>query len=177
MSREQMPVDHPDDDMLADLAADVLPVDQARMVEAHVLSCRTCTDLLADAESVRGVLLAHRPVGIPPEVVARLDQVFAVGTVAHSVPGATGGEDRSYGGEPPWIADAPPGGDSGWSGDESGRIEPVVAPLPIGGLILPDHRTRGSSPSAENPYGAQPAYETGTQPAYETGTQPAYETA
>jgi hypothetical protein len=176
MSREQIPVDHPDDDMLADLAADVLPVDQARMVEAHVLSCRTCTDLLADAESTRRVLLAQRPVGIPPEIVARLDQALAVETATGSVPGAPQGENQSYGGEPPWIADAYPGRNSGWTGDESGRIEPLASPIPIGGLVLPDHRTRDSSLPEENPYGAQPTYETGAQPTYETGAQPTYET-
>lgn len=64
---------HPDADLLADLAAEVLPRDQALAVEQHVLGCETCARELGDAEGIRR-LLRDDPVGpMPVEVAARLD--------------------------------------------------------------------------------------------------------
>src|SRR4051794_4957905 len=68
-----MPGRHPDDDMLADLAADVLPLEQARAVEAHVLDCDRCAALLSDAEHVRGLLLASDAGPVPPEIWSRIE--------------------------------------------------------------------------------------------------------
>jgi len=77
-----MPGRHPDDDQLADLAADVLPVDQARAVEAHVLACDRCASLLSDAERVRGLLLADDPGPVPPEIWSRIEAALQAASPA-----------------------------------------------------------------------------------------------
>jgi hypothetical protein len=71
-----IPSEHPDDDLLADLAADVLPTHQARAVEAHVMACPRCTSLLTDAEQVRNLLLTDDPGPVPPDVLIRIDQAL-----------------------------------------------------------------------------------------------------
>lgn len=63
---------HPDDDVLADLAAGQLPDPQARRVEAHVLGCPSCGDLLAGAEEVRSLLRRQPAPTMPDDVAARL---------------------------------------------------------------------------------------------------------
>ena len=73
-----IPPEHPDDDLLADLAADVLPTHQARAVEAHVMVCKRCTQLLTDAAQVRDLLLADDPGPVPPDVLARIDQALRI---------------------------------------------------------------------------------------------------
>ncbi|GAB3241134.1 cupin domain-containing protein [Kineosporia babensis] len=67
---------HPEDELLADLAADVLPIDVARQVETHVMGCARCSQVLADAESVRAMLRQAPPEAMPREVLGRLEQAF-----------------------------------------------------------------------------------------------------
>ena len=67
---------HPEDELLADLAADVLPIDAARQVEAHVIGCARCSQVLASAESIRGLLRQAPPEAMPPQVMARLEQAL-----------------------------------------------------------------------------------------------------
>jgi hypothetical protein len=73
-----VPSEHPNNDLLADLAAEVLPDDLAGHVQAHVISCSRCAALLADAESVRAMLLQIEPEQMPTEVLTRLEQAFQI---------------------------------------------------------------------------------------------------
>jgi hypothetical protein len=68
--------EHPDRDLLADLAADVLPADLGRRVEDHVMSCEICAGVLADAESVRAMLQQSEPEAMPDEVWVRLERAM-----------------------------------------------------------------------------------------------------
>ena len=79
--------EHPDDDFLADLAADVLPTHQARAVEAHVMDCPRCTCLLTDAEQMRNLLLTDVPGPMPADVLARIEQALQIEVTARDAKG------------------------------------------------------------------------------------------
>src|SRR4051794_41339618 len=112
-----MPGQHPDDDLLADLAADVLPLDQARAVEAHVLGCDRCASLLSDAEHVRGLLLADDAGPVPPEIWTRIEAALQAASPASHA-------SRAEGAAPPPPPTAPAarlvdaGGAGGWNGPD-----------------------------------------------------------
>ena len=78
---------HPDVNALADLAADVLPVEEARAVEAHVIQCPDCADLLADSERIRPLLLSDDVGPMPDDVWGRLSGVLAEESAARSALG------------------------------------------------------------------------------------------
>ncbi len=93
MVNSALPPQHPDDDLLADLVADVLPTAQARAIESHVLECSRCTALLADAEHVRSLLVRSDPGPMPADVLTRIEsalQIEALGRAEQAVPGAPG---------------------------------------------------------------------------------------
>jgi hypothetical protein len=68
-----VPAEHPDDDLLADLAAEVLPDDVALQVQDHVVGCPRCADLLAEAEGIRSLLRNSEPELMPDDVLERLE--------------------------------------------------------------------------------------------------------
>jgi hypothetical protein len=68
---------HPDDDVLAEFAAEQLPADQALDVEAHVIGCEDCTRVLADGERVRQLLNRGDPGPMPDGVWARIQGALA----------------------------------------------------------------------------------------------------
>jgi hypothetical protein len=117
-----MPGRHPDDDLLADLAADVLPVDQAREVEAHVLACDRCASLLSDAERVRGLLLADDAGPVPPEIWSRIEAALRTSSTsaASAASHASADENAALTPGPP-TAPATPRMDAGvdvWDGGD-----------------------------------------------------------
>jgi hypothetical protein len=146
-----MPGQHPDDDLLADLAADVLPVDQARTVEAHVLSCDRCASLLSDAEHVRGLLLADDAGPVPPEIWTRIEAALQAASSAPRVPHASRAEDAAP--PPPPLAAAPAGrpADAGQPGGWDG-------PDP---LDDPDDWATAVRPAASSQSRPQPGARTG----------------
>jgi hypothetical protein len=136
-----MPGRHPDDDQLADLAADVLPVDQARGVEAHVLACDRCASLLSDAERVRGLLLADDAGPVPPEIWSRIEAALRAASPVS--PASSSRPVRNDGATTPPPPPTTPvarrsdaGGPGSWDGpdplddpdDWTTAARPVVAP-------------------------------------------------
>jgi hypothetical protein len=71
------PQEHPDAELLADLAADVLPQDLARRVESHVHDCDRCAGLLAEAEGIRGLLRRETAPAMPEDVADRIGAAIA----------------------------------------------------------------------------------------------------
>jgi hypothetical protein len=69
--------EHPDPDLLADLAAEVLPEDLARRVETHVVGCESCADQLAEAEGIRGLLRRQDVPTLPEDVADRIGVALA----------------------------------------------------------------------------------------------------
>jgi hypothetical protein len=73
-----MPNEHPDHDLLADLAAEVLPDDLAERVQTHVIGCPSCAALLAEAEGIRSLLRQLEPDPMPDAVLDRLERALVV---------------------------------------------------------------------------------------------------
>lgn len=71
-----MPNEHPDHDLLADLAAEVLPDDLAVRVQTHVIECASCAELLAEAEGIRSLLRQLTPEPMPEAVLSRLERAL-----------------------------------------------------------------------------------------------------
>jgi hypothetical protein len=75
---------HPDDDLLADLAAEILPPEEAGGVEAHVRTCATCLQVLSDSEVVRSALLQIPLDPMPDDVLRRMRSVIQLEVNARS---------------------------------------------------------------------------------------------
>ncbi len=89
--------DHPSLDLLADLAADALPTQDARVVESHVLGCASCSDLLADAEQLRGLLARSSVAPMPDAVWQRLERALGAEAGRHTADPRVAAEPQAAG--------------------------------------------------------------------------------
>jgi hypothetical protein len=112
-----VPSEHPNNDLLADLAAEVLPDDLAGHVQDHVMVCGLCAGLLADAEGVRQMLLQVEPEQMPDEVLIRIERALL--TARREDEAALAGEAQ----ETRLLNRVPPlGAEVGRGGDPTRRI-------------------------------------------------------
>lgn len=125
-----VPERHPDQDQLADLAAEVLPLDVARSVEAHVMGCALCERLLADAERVRHLLLTDHPGPMPDDVWHRLEGVLTAEAVTR---GRVSGRRAT-------------------SGEEYRAPAPATGAFPVAGSQSPYPAASSGHYSAQAPY-------------------------
>jgi len=137
-----VPSEHPNNDLLADLAAEVLPDDLAGHVQDHVIGCSLCAALLADAEGVRSMLLQVEPEQMPAEVLTRLEQALLTARREDEAARAAGVAGDS--GETRIMSRLPLGTDSGRTDPgrriarspatgRIGAVGPATAPLATGG--------------------------------------------
>jgi hypothetical protein len=133
-----MPGRHPDDDLLADLAADVLPLEQARAVEAHVLACDRCASLLSDAERVRALLLADDAGPVPPKIWSRIEAALQAQSSASPMSRPPRADAAALPPSPPAASRVDATGPGGWDGadplddpdDWATVVRPATAPDP-----------------------------------------------
>ncbi|GAA3608492.1 hypothetical protein GCM10022223_25630 [Kineosporia mesophila] len=157
---------HPEDDLLADLAADVLPIDVARQVEGHVMGCARCSAVLSSAEGIRGLIRQAPPETMPPQVMARLEQALTLargGQVSQPLPQAQPQHPRR-GATGPVRRDAHSG--------NSGNTGPQQQQHSTG-----PQRQRPATPQPQQPSPQQPPHHTGPQPARRDRSQPAPNTS
>jgi len=125
-----VPSEHPNNDLLADLAAEVLPDDLAGHVHDHVMSCALCAGLLADAESVRSMLLQVEPEQMPDEILVRLERAMLTARREDEAAAAGDSSETRTLTRMPLGAEAgraDPGRKIGRSGPATGRIAASAA--------------------------------------------------
>lgn len=83
------PYEHIEVDRLAELADDVLPVDEARVVRSHLATCAHCQELFASLLAVPAVLRSSPPPPVPVDVTARVLAAIEREAVARAAEGSS----------------------------------------------------------------------------------------
>ncbi|MFG2824528.1 anti-sigma factor family protein [Kitasatospora sp. NPDC048365] len=78
------PHDHPDLDLIADLAEDLLPAASADELRAHLAECPECADTFAALAEVSELLGEVEAPPLPDTVAARIDAALAAESAARS---------------------------------------------------------------------------------------------
>ncbi|GLY14081.1 hypothetical protein Kisp01_10970 [Kineosporia sp. NBRC 101677] len=164
---------HPEDELLADLAADVLPVDAARQVEAHVLTCARCSQVLSDAESVRTLLRQAPREAMPPQVMARLEQAFAAARQGQEPQPMPRRAQSPQAAQPPQAAPAPQAATGPLRrGTRAGQTGPQPQGFHPSGPQPQSLRPTGPLPQGQRPTGAHPQSAHPQHPQHPQGANP-----
>jgi hypothetical protein len=133
-----VPYGHPDNDLLADLAAEVLADDLALQVQHHVMSCARCAAILADAEGIRSWLRQEQPEVMPAQVLSRLERALLAARQENhqpSAPPARPGRPMADTGETTMLTRVPGGADPARKdgGRRIVRSGPATGRMPVTG--------------------------------------------
>ncbi|MER8183292.1 zf-HC2 domain-containing protein [Kitasatospora sp. NPDC094015] len=145
---DRAPADHPDIELLADLAEDLLDPARANELRRHLAGCPECADTYAALAEVSALLGDGEPEPMPADVAARIDAALAeaaatgspVPTPSRSGPPSRPGQPAAPGRTGPGGTTAPAGAGPGRPRRRRGRVllgtAALAAVLSLGSWLL-----------------------------------------